>query len=82
MDAKMWRSFQERVAFFLWFVGFRTLSQQQRLCEVMEMNVLIFKQPLRTKWDGTLPLCVRHAYIWYLLKAYDLESMLDTFIDV
>ena len=37
---------------------------------------------MRTKWDGTLPLCIEHAYNWYLPKAYDLESMLDTFIGV
>ena len=46
------------------------------------LNVLIFRRPLLTKWDGTLPLCVGHAYNWYLLKAYDLESMLYTFIGV
>ena len=34
------------------------------------------------KWDGTLPLCVRHIYNWYLLEAYDLANMLDTFIGV
>ena len=46
------------------------------------MNVLIFRPDLRTKWDGTLPLCVRHIYNWYLLEAYDLANMLDTFIGV
>ena len=30
----------------------------------------------RMKVDGTLPLCIRHAYNWYLLKAYDLGNML------
>ena len=33
-----------------------------------------------TKWDGTFLLCVRGTYNWYLLKAYDLGNMLDTFI--
>ena len=41
-----------------------------------------FQTAITEEWDGTLPLCVRHAYNWYLLKAYDLESMLDTFLDI
>ena len=57
------------------------ISDPQKLLRC-HLNVLIFRQPLLTKWDGTLPLCVGHAYNWYLLKAYDLESMLDTFIGV
>ena len=46
------------------------------------LNVLIFKPDLLVKWDGTLPLCVRHIYNWYLLEAHDLANMLDTFIGV
>ena len=49
---------------------------------IHQMNVLIFRQQLRTKWDGTLPLCIGNAYNWYLLEAYDLRNMLDTFIGV
>ena len=49
---------------------------------LIHLNVLIFRRDLRTKWDGTLPLCVRHIYNWYLLEAYDLANMLDTFIGV
>ena len=42
----------------------------------------IFRRYLLAKWDGTLPICVRHIYNWYLLEAYDLANMLDTFIGV
>ena len=42
------------------------------------MNVLILKQPLLTKLDGTLVLRVVWPYNWYLLKAYDLADLLNT----
>ena len=46
------------------------------------MNVLIFRRQFWAKWYGTLPLCIGRTYNWYLLQAYDLGNMLDTFIGV
>ena len=54
----------------------------QRYCRKEKMNVLIFRQQLRAKWDGTPPLCIRNPYNWYLLEVHDLRNMLDTFIGV
>ena len=34
------------------------------------------------KWDSTLFLCIQYGHNWYLLEAYDLGDMLDTFISI
>ena len=46
------------------------------------MNVLIFRPQLLAKSDGTLVLCIQYGHNWYLLEAYDLGDMLDTFISI
>ena len=45
---------------------------------VLAPRVLILKQPLLTKLDGTLVLRVVWPNNWYLLKAYDLADLLNT----
>ena len=53
----------------------RRLSEQRFQ---LHLNVLIFRRQVWAKCYGTLLLCIGYAYNWYLLKAYDLENMLDT----